>query len=203
MNRRMTKFAKLILYVLFLGAMTGAQCWAQDIPTETQMARLQVFASGAFVYTRYAAGQNLSLYAGGDFVFRPLFTWQPGVELRATFPIDPRNVDGQRSFLIGPRMEYAHVKYHPYVDFLIGTGTATFKYAYTDPTTQIVYPSESSLVYGIGGGLDYTVTRKLALRLDVQEQFWKITAGYVTSFSPIALSVGGVYRFNFNNENRR
>jgi hypothetical protein len=200
MYRRMTKFAKRLVPALLLFAAAWAQCGAQDIPTEIQAARLQVYAGGSGVFTDYLAGKNASLFGGADLVFRPLFTWQPGVEVRATYPIDSRNVDGQFSYLVGPRVEYAYGKFHPYANFLIGTGTIDFRYPVV--TSTATYPNKSCLVYGIGLGVDYTVTRKLALRLDAQDQFWNLGISTVSNPSPKLFSIGAVYRFNFSSENR-
>jgi hypothetical protein len=198
----MAQFLKKIkiLAGLVLIVTAGARCKAQEIVTELQAARIQVFGLGSGVWTGYEGGKNLSLTGGGDLILRPLFRLQPGLEVRATIPVDSRTIDGQRTFLGGPRVEYMRGRFDPYADFLIGTGTITFVHPAQTPAG--LYTTNDSVVYCAGGGLDYTVMRSFAARVEVQEQFWKISKDPGGSFSPISVSIGVVYRFHFGSESR-
>ncbi len=90
----------------------------------------------------------------------------------------------QNSFLAGLKVETRFHKLRPYATALIGYG-------------QIHYVSvgqgDDSIAYDFGVGADYNVYGPFALKVDAQEQYWKL--GQATNaLTPQMVSVGILYR---------
>ena len=75
----------------------------------------------------------------------------------------------QRTFMFGPELHYIYKRFRPYGDFMIGPGNITYRTGQTD----------NSIVYELGGGVDYHKNRWLNFRMvDFQYQFWDLGNHY-------------------------
>lgn len=79
--------------------------------------------------------------------------------------------------MFGPELHYEFGKLHPYGTAMFGKGDIT----YDGSNFQ-----DDSIVYQLGGGLDYHVNHRWSLRLvDFQYQFWNLSSHlYPAGFSP-------------------
>ncbi len=158
--------------------------------------RLQAYALGTYARPQAftaglspsavggTAGANLNIFHFGRF--------QPSLDARVT------GVAGDTSQLFlggGPRVTADFGRVHPYVDFLAGYGTMSFKNL-SDPT----YTHNNSTVTAFGGGVDFSINRAWAIRADVQRQSWQITTA-MPAFYPVTVGVGVRYQFHFKSRN--
>ena len=82
-------------------------------------------------------------------------------------------------------------RYHPYIDFLAGTGTIHFN------TRAITgYVGDNSIIYNFGGGVDIDLMHNVALRVDYQHQLWSL-GQETNTFSPNLLLFGINYTIPF------
>lgn len=114
-------------------------------------------------------------------------TWRYGVESEARFSRynSPEDV-AESTYLIGPTVAIRPGPLRPYVKFLVGDGRIVFPYKYA---------VGNYFTYAPGGGLDYVVSDRLAVRLiDVEYQMWpSFTFGEI---HPYGISAGVSYRLN-------
>jgi len=130
----------------------------------------------------FIAGVNVTRYFH--------FPVAPSLELRANIATGP--AVNESSYLVGARAQ-ANLgrRFYPYADFLIGPGAIHFNQIFIPG-----YTHDNSLVKSIGGGVDIDLVRHFQVKLDYQQQFWKI-GKEIAGFSPSLLSVGVVYRIPF------
>jgi opacity protein-like surface antigen len=92
-------------------------------------------------------------------------------------------------YLAGPRYSMRFGKYRPYAKLLLGAGELTYPY-------NLAYGGYFALAPG--GGLDYQIARRLAVRADYEYQFWPTAPGLPgapsSGLNPNGLSVGIGYR---------
>jgi Outer membrane protein beta-barrel domain len=179
----------------------GSTARAQDMPTRTQGAALQVFGLVSYVQPHYDTANNKGGAFGADLNFRPLFLFQPSLEARATFA--PGTDVSETTYDFGPRLEMDLGRLRPYGFILIGTGTITFTQPIMTPTGP--YTHDSSLVYSGGFGADYMLTSQFGVRGEIMVQSWNLGGqGSVASasFNPRIFSAGVDYRFDFNRVRR-
>lgn len=147
--------------------------------------------------TNQANGWNQGFAGGGDARLGRFVFGQPGLGARFTYTTG--HYGKQRTFVAGPELHYIYRRWHPYADFMLGTGNITYSTGQTD----------NSIVYAFGGGLDYRKTHKLSFRLvDFQYQLWDLGSHYYppdfspgqpgvtidTKLKPYTLSFGIVFR---------
>ena len=76
--------------------------------------------------------------------------------------------------------------------FFVSAGTITFTHPLIDPAGKAIPRSDNSIVYSLGGGVDYDFARHFRrLRVDYQFEHWNL--GTNLTFTPQALSIGAVY----------
>jgi opacity protein-like surface antigen len=197
------KFTKTLMKLALFPAICALThiAHAQAAPAGTQQLQLSAFAAGTGTFTDLAGGKNLGITAGADLTFLRFRLFRPSFELRGTYPIDKGHISSQKNFLLGPKVEYPIGRFHPYVDFFLGRGEIN----YQDPgfvfgNTRFI--STNTLVYSPGVGLDYNFTHNLALKVDAQFQHWDTPAVVSGAIHPTALTLGGVYNFDFNPRHR-
>jgi opacity protein-like surface antigen len=174
---------------------------AQSTPAATQQLQLSAFVAGTGTFTDLSGGKNLGITAGVDITVLHFRAFRPAAEFRGTYPVYGGTISSQKNFLIGPKVEYPIGRLHPYVDFLIGRGGIDYLrggYVYGD----VKYLSSNTVVYSPGGGLDYNLTHNLAVKFDFQYQHWDTPAAPSGSIHPKAITLGGVYVFDFNRRHR-
>jgi opacity protein-like surface antigen len=193
------KHIKTVVRLAILIAVTfvAAAGRAQGVPTATQQLQLSAFGAATGIFTNLEGGKNLGITAGADLTFLPLRLVRPSFEIRGTYPIDDGTISSQKSFLVGPKVEHPFGRLHPYVDFLIGRGEIDYGQG-GFVVGNILYISSNSTVYSPGGGVDYNFTRRIDLKADIQYQHWDTPVVTSGSIHPVALSLGAVYRFDFN-----
>jgi opacity protein-like surface antigen len=170
---------------------------AQGVPTATQQLQLSAFAGGTGTFTDFEGGKNLDITAGVDLTYLRLRLARPSLEVRGSYPIDKGTISSQKSILVGPKVEHAFGRLHPYVDFLIGRGEIDYGMGGFG-VGDILYISSTSTVYSLGGGMDYNFTRRIDLKADVQYQHWDAPVVPSGVIHPVAVTLGAVYRFDFN-----
>lgn len=122
----------------------------------------------AATVNRYGMWNKLSGGIGGDFRLGRFIFGQPAVGARVTF--SSSNSAKETTYLFGPEMHYEFGRLRPYGNFFIGPGDITwlgngFK--------------DNSIVYDVGGGLDYHINHRFNVRLvDFQYQFWNLGAHF-------------------------
>lgn len=170
---------------------------AQSIPAASQRLQLSAFLAGTGTFTDLEGGKNLAITAGGDLTFLGLRHLAPAVELRGTYPIDSGHISSQKNFLVGPKVGYDLDRFHPYVDFFVGRGAINYLNG-GFVAGPLQYLSSNTFVYSPGVGVDYDLSHHFAVKFDVQFQHWNTPVLPSGSISPTALTLGGVYNFDFN-----
>ena len=197
---RLTAPAILALAALIL--MADPSAFPQSMPTATQQLQLSAFAAGTGTFTNLEGGKNLDITAGADLTFLSFHLFRPAFEIRGSYPIDSGHISSQKSFLLGPRVEYPLGRLHPYADFLVGRGQIDYLNGGFPVNCCSAVLISNTFVYSPGVGVDYGLTHHLAFKADVQFEHWNtpVPAGAI---HPTALTLGVVYLFNFNPGHRR
>jgi hypothetical protein len=185
------------LAILIAVTFVAAAGRAQGVPTATQQLQLSAFGAATGIFTNLEGGKNLGITIGADITYLPLRLVRPSFEIRGTYPIDDGTISSQKSFLVGPKVERPFGRLHPYVDFLIGRGEIDYGQG-GFAVGNILYISSNSTIYSPGGGVDYHFTRRIDLKADIQYQHWDTPVVASGVIHPVALSLGAVYRFDFN-----
>jgi hypothetical protein len=188
----------ILITVIFVAAIGHAQ----GVPTATQQLQISAFGGVTGTFTNLEGGKNLGITAGADLTYLPFRLARPSVEIRGTYPIDSGTISSQKSFLVGPKVEHPFGRLHPYVDFLIGRGEINYNqggFAVGD----ILYISSNSTIYSPGAGVDFNFTRRIDLKADFQYQHWDTPVVASGVIHPVALTLGAIYRFDFNRHNHR
>ena len=194
-------------FVLTLAVLLATISWtcvaaAQDShPTAVRELQLSAFGAASGVYTGLAGGKNFSIIAGGDLGLPPWRGVRPTVEVRGTYPTDHGLVDSQKSVLGGLKVEFllGH-RLRPYGDLLYGRGQMNYGFGYI--YGNYVYSLTTTYILSPGGGFDFDLNDRLAIRLDGQYQRWgSAPTPSGTVYSTVG-SAGLVYRFNFDRRRR-
>ena len=176
----------LALAVLVAGAILADACHAQVVPAiKGGGSQINVYGTYTLVKTDFnstldyppqapppnstfdANGYNQGFSAGADFRLGRFVFGQPAVGARFTYSTG--TYGKQRTLLFGPELHYIYKRFRPYGNFLIGPGNITYSTGQTD----------NSIVYDVGGGVDYHQNHRLNFRLvDFQYQFWDLGNHY-------------------------
>jgi hypothetical protein len=175
---------------------------AQVAHTATQQLQLSAFAGGTGTFTNLEGGKNLDITLGADLTYLGFSLLRPSLEVRGSYPIDKGTISSQKSFLVGPKVEHAFGRLHPYVDFLIGRGQIDYGLG-GFPVGNLLYISSNSTIYSPGGGVDYHFTHSIDLKADLQYQHWNAPVVSSGVIHPVAVTLGAVYRFDFNVRHHR
>ena len=168
-------------FALALGCL-ASEAGAQATYTADRINGFSVFGGVSYLNTDYGATDTGYLF-GADFTHSiGLRLITPSLEVR--YNGSTGKAITQNSFLVGLKVETKFHKLRPYVTGLIGHGNIHYVGA---------GQSDDSIAYDFGVGADYDVYGPFALKVDAQEQFWKL--GQATSaLTPQMVSVGVVYR---------
>jgi hypothetical protein len=197
------KFKQSLLRLTLFSSLSAVSfnALAQSTPAATQQLQLSAFIAGTGTLTDLSGGKNLGITAGADITVQHFRLFRPAFEIRGTYPVYGGTISSQKSFLLGPKVEYPMGRFHPYADFLIGRGGIDYLrggYVFGN----LKYISSNTLVYSPGVGLDYNLTHNLAVKADFQYQHWDTPAVASGSIHPKAFTFGGVYVFDFNARHR-
>lgn len=117
-----------------------AQAQATASATATQQLALSAFGGGTGTYTNLLGGRNLGFTAGADLGFMTFHRYRPVLELRGTYPIHKGQIDAQKEFLGGIKIERDLGRMHPYVNFLVGRGQIDYQGAASRWGASSFYP---------------------------------------------------------------
>ncbi len=189
-----TVFRTALLLVFAMGTIGSVQGFGQAAYTATQPFRqFTVFAGGSYIQPQpeyYKNNQKAYLF-GADYNFTyHRFYVDPSVEVRALIsPVDEEV--GERTYSGGLKLSHTFLgRYRPYGDFLIGTGTIDYA-----PARYGNQPSDNSIVYDYGGGVDVDIWRNVGLKADYQGSRWHTGSNVV--FHPRSFNLGVIYSFGF------
>ncbi|MBS1813681.1 MAG: outer membrane beta-barrel protein [Acidobacteria bacterium] len=166
---------------------------AQANATARQKIRLQAFGMLSYVRPDYGGAlRNAGGTIGADANIGAFGRLEPGLEFRVLG--SGGRVSNQYTYTVGPRVELDYGRFHPYATFQIGMGT--IKYNNPEIINGVPYAKDNSIVMGYGGGLDYQLTPRWAVRADAIVQSWRVDP-QSPKFHPMAFSLGVRYRFHF------
>ena len=192
-----------LITLLFFSFAACSIAGAQTDPTATQPLQISAFGALTGTYTGLSGGRNLGITAGLDVGWRAFFRLYPSLELRGTYPIDGGQVDAQENVLYGVKLAKVYNRVHPYGDFLIGRDKITYQNGgYPDSTGTLLYIDSVSNVFSVGGGVDLDLTDQVAVKIDGQFQRYGVPVNTTGHIYSKPLSVGLVYRFDFNHRLR-
>jgi hypothetical protein len=191
-----------VLLALAMSALLVRPAAAQQaLPTATAPLQLSIFGGLGGVYTGLSGGRNLDVLAGADLGLPPVHGMRPTIEVRGAYPVDHGQVDSQKSILGGLKMEFL-LNHHlrPYGDGLFGRGEINYNGGYQFGNQ--IYLLTTTNVYSFGGGLDYDLSRNLAVRIDGQFQKWGYAPTPSGNIYAKVANAAIVYRFNFDRHRR-
>jgi len=173
----------LLAAIAILFAVSVSAARAQAVYTADRIDGISVF--GAFSYLNTDYGVNDYGYTvGGDLThsLSHIRFITPSLEIRYTGSTGPAITED--AFLGGLKIEKGFRHFSPYFNVMIGYGVINYVQAKSN---------DNSIAYDVGVGLDYNITHQFAIKVDEQEQFWKL--GQATSeLTPQSISFGIVYR---------
>jgi hypothetical protein len=170
---------------------------SQAAPTASRTLELSTFGGFTGNFTGLDGGKNLSIMAGVDLGLPPFFKIYPTAEFRGMYPIHDGTIDSQKNALGGLKFEkhYGHLR--AYGDVLFGRGEIDYVGGYPSPTGNFLYASTTSNVLSPGAGVTYYASDQIAFFADVQFQHYNTPVTSSGSLWSTPVSVGMVYRFNF------
>lgn len=176
------------LFLVILGVGACDRALAQADYTANRDYSFSTFIAGATANTGFNTTHPAVIF-GADatrhFKHFPLLT--PSLELRVG--LAPGKSVSERTFQGGLKLEHRIGRFHPYGEFLIGTGAIRYGSRFSD----------NSIVPAYGGGVDYSLSSRWSLKVDYSRQSWK-TGTESPTFNPSTLSFGFVYHFNSGKE---
>lgn len=194
----MRRFLPLFFSVLSLSLFSAAQSENRvDVfggySYSSQDISLINFASGSGVSgwnasATFALRSHLGLVA--DFSgFYPSYNTGCGAQCSSSAKI--------HSFLFGPQVSLGHSKLKPFARFLVGD---TNVYTSVAGSNTYILNSNNALTFGLGGGVDYGLTHRLALRgqVDWLHNGFKASNGELTNqeiHNIARISTGVVFHF--------
>ena len=157
---------------------------AQALPTAVAKGTLQGGVGWSYAKPDYGdkSIQGVTVYA--DFDFRPHY----GIEAEYHYiSLDTPTDLGENSFFVGPRLVLPHNKFNFYAKALFGVGDIAIQEVADNPEGG----AGSYFAFGVGGGIDYRVTKHVVARGDFEYQHWN----YATGLTPASLTFGAAYLF--------
>jgi hypothetical protein len=164
---------------------------AQAEPAASKIGEISAYGAYSHVWPDYDPGTDNGAIFGLDYTRFLHWVLTPSLELRGKVASGP-NVN-ERTWGGGIRGEHRFGNFYPYADFLVSSGTINFNQPIIDVSGKL-YKSDNSIVYSVGGGVDYDITRHFAARFDYQFEHWNLAT--TQSFTPQALSIGVVYHLS-------
>ena len=176
-------------FVLALATALGAPCRAQNDPTAVKGSDISAFFGYENAGPAYGPNRNSGEGFGSNFTrYFPRLPIEPSLEARVNLT-NGTDVK-ERTYLIGLQAKANFFRhYHPYADFLVGTGTIHFN------TRATGYIGDNSKIFNYGGGIDIDLVKHFQFRADYQRQTWSLDQS--TSFQPSILMFGLNYTIPF------
>jgi opacity protein-like surface antigen len=156
--------------------------------TADRGAAITPFAQSTMLYPDWGPTRNYGYTAGLDYTRFIRSIVQPSLELRITTANG--NTVNEHSYTGGLKLQAPAIHFiHPYITVLGGKGFIDFVHPING------YISDSSFVYSLGGGADFTIHSQWDLRVDYTHQQWNIEPQTLT---PVTVGVGIAYRIPFH-----
>jgi hypothetical protein len=144
-------------------------------------------------------GRNLGTSAGVDLRVWHYHGFLPSVEIRGMYPFAKGTIASEENVLAGIKIERPFGRYHPYADFLFGRDAIKYQgRGYISPDGLTLYQQTNSNVLSPGGGVDVDLTHHYAFKVDAQLWHQKVPVTASGTLNSIAVTVGAIYRFDFN-----
>lgn len=192
LNLRTTFLGYALMSALMLVVLLPGRMSAQATPTRTREAGITAFAAYSRIAPDYGpAGNGITVGAAYTYFLKYL---SPSLEAR--YKHGSATAVNESTFGGGLRVEHTISYFHPYADFLISKGSITFankNYIGSNGTG-----SNGSIVYSVGGGVDYDFADNWALRVDYQHESWNVNQNPTVELTPHAFSVGVLYRIHLH-----
>jgi len=204
LSMRSVRFAVLFLFALpFTGVSVFRSC-AQSLTTASKGAEISAYGGYVASSPDYGLFIKKGIGAGVDFTIFPRLPVAPSLEIRGHEAFG--GTVTEKALMAGLRVQKdLRQRYHPYADFLIGTGEIVYQ---VDPYPQ--YNSDRSKAYSYGGGINIDVAKHFAAKFDFQEQSWNLgsngnlkPSGGNYTLSPRTFLVGATYTIPFRKLNSR
>jgi hypothetical protein len=189
----MPKLGSLLLLLCLICSATTIH--AQADPTAVRDIDVTVFGGATHTYTGLSHGGNGAVTGGVDLNLPAIHTIRPSLEVRATSPYDTGKVDGQKDILGGLRLEGAFYRFHPYFDFLGGSGKINFVVPYTTYSGGHISSQPPTTVLSPGIGFRFDLSNRFMAFGDVQFQHWNTPASLSGHLLAKPFTAGLVYRF--------
>ena len=196
-SRGALRVITIALVAAALAALSGfaPEAEAQDVPAAVARIQLYGWAGIGGNFTGLLLAKNLDVEAGLDLEIRKFFGLYPALEVRGLYPIASGQVDSQKNLVGGIRLGRHVQPFSPYGDVLFGRGQINYPNGgQPNPTGSFDVLSTTSNLLSLGGGTDYSLNGRFAVKGDFQFQRYAspvTTSGYVYSK---VFTVGIVYR---------
>lgn len=188
-----------MIVTLLALATLPAMAHAQSMPTALQLFHLSTFAGGTGTYTGLGGGRNGGITAGVDLGIRSLFSFEPSVEVRGSYPFVNGHVDSQKDVLAGVKVSKRFLAFHPYANLLVGRGQINYAgRGLLNPAGTFLYLQTASNVISPGVGVDLDLSPQFSAKADVQYQRWRTPVVPSGTIYATPITFGLVYHFDFN-----
>lgn len=168
----------------------------QSSPAGVRALDLSTYATVTGTYTGLHGGRNLGVTAGADLGIHHFGAFIPALEIRGTYPFVKGDVASVKNILGGVQVSYLFKRATPYIDVLYGRGSIHYENGgFPNPTGTYQYLQSPSNVLSPGGGLDYLLNRRIALKADFQLQRYSVPVLQSGRTYIRPLSVGIAYHF--------
>ena len=179
---------KLVFAVAVLSA-SACTALAQGDPTISRAGDLQVGGGYTSANSDYLANRIRGFAFYSTFDFRQHF----GVEVDFHRVSDPNPTQiYERTYEVGGRYVRRYGRFSPYAKALIGRGVFNF----FDGDANLAYN-----MYGLGGGVDISVHRRINVRADYEYQIW--SSFPPNGLTPSLVTIGVAYHFPAGNLSAR
>jgi len=190
LRRNILRFAlpMALMPLLLLPARISAQATA----ARSRNAGLTTFVAYSRVNPDYdIAGHGITVGAAYTYFLKFL---SPSVEVR--YKNAHARAVNESTFGGGVRVEHPISYFHPYADFMVSKGSISF--AQKSYIGSNGAGSNGSVVYSMGGGVDYDFADQWAVRVDYQHESWNVNQNPTVTLSPSAFSLGVLYRIRLH-----
>jgi hypothetical protein len=182
------------LFILVLLTACSSFAFGQAAPDATRAGDLQVGGTFTFGYPDYSPQNGFGGGAYATFDFKPNY----GAEIAFhELSINTHSPAKEISYEIGPRYHRTYGRYNPYVKALGGRGSFSYNPDFLE-ASGASGKSDSYWMLTGGGGLDYQLTYRFNIRLEMEYQRWftNSTGDLSHGLTPIIYQAGFAYHFS-------
>ena len=179
--------------LIFIALLFSPVLVIAQVTYEAERAPVALNAGGYYSYfdANYAGNHLMGVGAYVD--FSPIVLDQLGVEAEGHWlTFNGQHGFSESTYLIGPQYRFVwgqRRRLHPYAKVLVGVGEINFPYQLAHGNYFAIAP---------GGGVDYTLNRRIKLRVDYEYQLWPSAPGIPglpsAMLKPNGVSLGVSYR---------